>query len=156
MQRRSPSRILVGIDFSDASLQAAAWARGLADSTGADLVLCHVVTPVSSLFPSTEVPALAELFGSEELEQLPGLRAAEARKRLRTEGRRLGITGAEVDVHVGLPAEGIVGRATKVDADMIVVAAQGLTGDAQGRIGSVAERVVRHASVPVAVVRAPR
>lgn len=152
----TPTRILVGVDFSPTSLQAAAWARVVADAVGADIVLCHVVTPVTSLFPAAQAPVLAELLGSDEWERLPTLRMAEARKRLRAEARRLGMPEAEVDVHVGLPVEGLLTRATKSGADLVVVGAQGLTGDGNGRMGSVAERVVRHAAAPVTVVRSAR
>ena len=156
MKRTSPTRILVGVDFSPASLLAAAWARDLADTAGADLVLCHVVTPVASLFLPAGAPVLEGLLSDEDWERLPSLRVAEGRQRLRNEARKLGVTEAEVDVHLGLPVEGLVTRAKKLRADLIVVGVEGLSGDGGGRMGSVAERVVRHASVPVTVVRAAR
>ncbi len=53
----------------------------------------------------------------------------------------------------GDPSEEIVGLAKKVDADVIVLATHGRTGIKRLLLGSVAEKVVRHAGCPVFVVR---
>jgi nucleotide-binding universal stress UspA family protein len=49
-------------------------------------------------------------------------------------------------------AEALVGYAQGEDVRMIVMATHGRSGFQRWRLGSVAERVVRHATVPVTVV----
>ncbi len=55
---------------------------------------------------------------------------------------------------VGYPIDAILEAAK--DVDLIVMATQGRTGLPHLLIGSVAERVVRHATKPVLTVRAGR
>ncbi|MCZ7684405.1 MAG: universal stress protein [Sandaracinaceae bacterium] len=52
-------------------------------------------------------------------------------------------------------AEGICNYAAKENVDLIVLSTHGRTGLAHLLIGSVAEKVVRHAPCPVLTVRAP-
>lgn len=72
-------------------------------------------------------------------------------------------TAAIDDVPVGYQViagdnapEALVDFAEEDDVRMIVMATHGRTGIEKWRLGSVTERVVRHASVPVAVVPRPR
>jgi nucleotide-binding universal stress UspA family protein len=60
---------------------------------------------------------------------------------------------ARLEVAIGDPAHEITDRATKQGADLIVLSYHGRTGAARLFIGSVAERVVRHAHCPVLVLR---
>jgi nucleotide-binding universal stress UspA family protein len=60
-----------------------------------------------------------------------------------------------LEIHnvTGDPSSEIVSVAAKVDADVIVLATHGRTGIKRLLLGSVAEKVVRHAGCPVFVVR---
>jgi nucleotide-binding universal stress UspA family protein len=153
VRRTQPALILVGIDFSEGARRAAAWAVALADGVGADLVLCHVMVPVDSLVPAGELPALAELLGEAEFDRLSVRRIDEARRRLRADARRLGALDAQLDVHFGSPAEGLVDQARRYGADLLVVGSAGLSSEGLERVGSVAERVVRSAASSVVVVK---
>ena len=53
----------------------------------------------------------------------------------------------------GITAEEIIGFAEKNDIDLIVIGTHGLTGIKRFLLGSVAEKVVRHATNSVLVVR---
>ena len=53
----------------------------------------------------------------------------------------------------GIPAEEIIGFAEKNDIDLIVMGTHGRTGIKKFLLGSVAEKVVRHATKSVLVVR---
>ena len=53
----------------------------------------------------------------------------------------------------GNPAEDIIGFAEKNGIDLIVMGTQGITGIKRFLLGSVAEKVVRHATKSVFVVR---
>ena len=63
-----------------------------------------------------------------------------------------GVT-VEVNVASGEPVAGILGEADRVGVDHIVVGTHGGTGLSHLLLGSVAEKVVRQAKVPVLVVR---
>jgi nucleotide-binding universal stress UspA family protein len=60
---------------------------------------------------------------------------------------------AEPIILKGNAAEKILDFANKHDVDMIVVGSLGKSGIERFALGSVSEKVVRHAKVPVLVVR---
>ena len=64
-----------------------------------------------------------------------------------------GVVAADTLVRTGAPTEEIVNAAKKLPADIIVISTHGRGGLKHVLLGSVAERVVRHAPCPVLVVR---
>ena len=66
-----------------------------------------------------------------------------------------GGVGLHSEVIAGKVAEGIVDYAEKHEVDLIVMATHGRSGVSRWSLGSVADRVVRLACVPVLMVRAP-
>jgi len=140
-------RILVPHDFSTSATRALEVATRLARAHRGRLVVLHVIGP---FHPMTALPAEtaaavpeADLIATERrrLERVVG----------RTVGRRNG-PPVECRVVIGDPFRRIADAAR--GADSIVMATAGRTGLAHVLIGSVAEKVVRHASVPVLTVRA--
>jgi nucleotide-binding universal stress UspA family protein len=70
--------------------------------------------------------------------------------------QRLGLTGCEVKVPVaqrGLVGDDVTDAAQAYDADLLVIGTHGRTGVAAFFMGSVAQRVVKHAHCDVWVVR---
>ena len=63
------------------------------------------------------------------------------------------IRSIKILVRNGSPAEEIVKAAKEMDADIIVMSTHGRTGVRRTVIGSVAEKVVRHALCPVLTVK---
>lgn len=65
--------------------------------------------------------------------------------------------GVEIETKVlgGDPAEAILDYAEEIDADIIVSGTHGRSGVKRQLLGSVAERLVRHASMPVMTVQLP-
>lgn len=61
----------------------------------------------------------------------------------------------ETAVLEGDPSDEVLAYAEEVDADIVVVGTHGRTGVQRQLIGSVAERLVRHATVPVMTVPLP-
>jgi universal stress protein A len=59
----------------------------------------------------------------------------------------------EAQVTDGNPADAIVRMAEELDVDLIVMATHGRTGVPHIVLGSVAEKVVRHAPCPVLTIR---
>jgi universal stress protein A len=76
---------------------------------------------------------------------------------LRLAGSLRKTTGLKVSVLVrdGTPFEAICRASETLGADLIVLTTHGYTGLKHVWLGSTAERVVRHASCPVLVVRPP-
>lgn len=79
----------------------------------------------------------------------------EVRAALDERAARLRAEGWAVDVVIdpGLPAEAILDNAAKLGVDLIALTSHGRTGAERWFLGSVAEKVVRHAACPVVVVR---
>jgi nucleotide-binding universal stress UspA family protein len=144
------SRILVPVDFSPHSERALDYAISLAARFGATVDLLHVVEdPFESGAWNSEVAAIPNIL--ELRENL--LDDAEQRIRLY---RRLGDEARiamVTSVRMGLPARTIVDYATALAADLIVMGTHGRTGLKHVFMGSVAERVVRHAPCPVITLR---
>lgn len=143
-----PAHILVATDLSDASSPALSKALDFAQRLGAKLTLIHVFDP-APLVPPIAIPAPRGLEASLEKEM-----AERIQKELETlRNTRLAGTDAAVvlEKHPN-PALAICEYAAKHGVDLIVVGTHGRTGISHVLIGSVAERVVRHAKVPVLTV----
>jgi len=143
------SRILVPIDFSPHSEVALRYGTALASRVEASVDLLHVVEdPVATGAWSSAIaiPNLSEL-----REQL----IDEAARRL--ERYRAPAAGARVPmrtaVRAGPPAHTITEYATTLGIDLIVMGRHGRSGLAHLVMGSVAERVLRHAPCPVLTLR---
>jgi len=134
-------RILVPVDFSDQSLGALQTARMLAGDDASRLCVLHVPEPlhVDWHADTTAIQKEAHKVVRDVLAKFVRAEFGDA------EPKSLFIPGKPVDV--------IVKHATTMKADLIVLGTQGRTGLPRALIGSVAERVVRHAPCAVLVVR---
>lgn len=142
-----PHHILCAVDFSDGSRQALHVAAELARKTQAVLVLVHVEDrPLWTKEPYLHLP------GDVRQEILAGheTQLAQSAQDARQRGARE-VTTKLLD---GVPWERIVNAATEDPRiHTIVVGSHGRTGIKRVLLGSVAERVVRHAPCSVVVVR---
>jgi nucleotide-binding universal stress UspA family protein len=71
-------------------------------------------------------------------------------KRTRYDG-----VSVKLETITGIPADSIANYATKNSIDLIIIATHGRSGISRWAWGSVADRVLRSACVPVLMVRAP-
>lgn len=146
-----PDRIVMATDFSPAADLALAEALALADRYEAKLVVVHVATFWDSdpANPEWRFPSLPE----QHRQTILGV----ARERLELQARRAAVP-FETRLLRGIdPARQIVAEATgELDADLLVIGTHGHTGLAHVLLGSVAERIIRTASIPVLTVRARR
>jgi len=144
----STQKILCATDFSGTADHALAWAGALARRWDASIELVHVVPP-----PSSSVEALATdaamldstLFAAAEERVRTQAQQAEARLRVPVRPRV-----AQGDAHRALAA-----AAEELGARMIVVGARALRAPERWLLGSTAERLVRTARCPVAVIPSP-
>jgi nucleotide-binding universal stress UspA family protein len=135
--------IVVGVDGSDASAQAAETAGRLAADLDAKVTAVYV----------RQLPATVPPFGAgsyldnywQEAERLAAERAAEALEGL---GAPWGF-----EVRTGDPAVQLELAAKEHGADLVVVGARGHTVTHRLLLGSVSTRLVHHARRPVLVVR---
>lgn len=140
------ARVLAAIDFSPPSERVLASAAQLCRAFGAELWLLHVAPPDP------------EFVGYEAGPQ--SVRDAVA-ARLADEHGKLGALAAQfsdVDVHPlmvqGVAAERILDHAARLKIDWIVLGSHGHGALYQLVVGSVAEAVLRKATVPVVLVPA--
>ena len=135
------NRIIVGIDFSEASRVALETANAWARRLDKPLVVVHVLQPPAPMLPEAQIalpdPAWLQAMEEHAFEQLKGWIAD--------------LPNASAEVKWGSPAEELVSIA---DADSLLVVAQvGHTGIERMLFGSTAARVVKHAPCDVLVVR---
>jgi nucleotide-binding universal stress UspA family protein len=135
-------KILVPVDFSEASIAAARRVRSLV-GTEARIQLLHVVN--TSLIPrSAALP-------SDLVEELSSEVARESEKLLAELAKGLGVPNVEVSVDRGRPADRICSASES--ASLVVMGARGRGTLGRALLGSVAEEVARRSSAPVLVVR---
>lgn len=131
--------LVCGVDFSDHSKRALAWARLLADRLARPLVVVHAVEPLLA-------DAARVTYGREALDEAiaPELRAFVGE-------------GPELQVGVGDPARVLHGAALAKGAAMIVVGTQGLGRASRMWFGSTTMQLLRESTIPILGVppRAP-
>lgn len=141
--------ILNPVDFSEPSRAATRYALELAARLGAELHVVHVAQ-----IPTPARPDGAELHGL--YDEAGILRAAEdATEALRRELSR-GAVQVTAHVRCGPVNTQVHAVAEEIGADLIVMGTHGRTGFEHVLLGSVAEKVVRTARLPVLTVPAPR
>ncbi|MBW1830484.1 MAG: universal stress protein [Myxococcales bacterium] len=145
-----PQTILVGTDFSDISDEALRAAALYAKMFKARVLVTHVFDPTPNVPPVVwSRPDLLERSVRVEIEDairetLTG-KTAELLK---------GVPEVELSViqHPS-PGRALVEMAEDEGADLLILGSHGRSGLSRAFLGSVAERVVRHAPCPVLVVR---
>lgn len=136
-----PSRILVGIDGTDTSLRAAAYAAGMARRQGSRL---------TALFVATTTPMAAQLaVTAAAMIQTQAEIAGDLRRRVEEGARLVGIDATFVLRH-GNPYKELIAVADELRVDAVVVGASMQSG--RRFVGSLAGRLVRDARWPVTVV----
>ncbi|WP_049980909.1 universal stress protein [Halolamina rubra] len=133
-------QILVGVDGSDESERAARYGLELAARVGASATAVHVV----------EQGALELTRGSEEAAELRAERGAV----LDAVDEIADAVGHPVDHELleGNPAKRLTAHAEEVEADLVVLGRQGISGVKRRVLGGVTEQVLHRSDVPVFVV----
>ncbi len=142
-------RVLIPLDGSALAETILPFAERIAGPLDAEVVLLGVVEPLSAMtgLATGGVNAVDALF----------LRQLETKKYLAEVARRLEAKGLRVRTLLGLgtPAAEIVESAKAAQADLIAMTTHGRSGLRRAVLGSVAEQVLRAASVPVLMIRMP-
>lgn len=142
-----PGALLIATDFSEPAAAALASAIDLALALPASLHIAHALVPATPMVSATDF----------------GVPQGEREQATRTAQEALAACAAEAaarDVHAQThllegPIERVLGDlALEIDCDWVVVGTHGHTGFKHTLLGSVAERIVRHAPCSVLVARA--
>ncbi len=133
-------RVLIPTDFSRAARQSADWGLALADLTGAQPHLLHVIARWNNRHGIHQDELLR--LATDELE------------RWRARGHALLRRPVEQGqvIEAATPAEGILSYAQQKQVDLIVVAATGMSAVRAALLGSNTRKVVRAAGCPVVVI----
>ena len=136
------SVILSPTDFSAPSTEALKIASAIARDRGARLLVLHVAPrPLSSLGGMQAVPPLPVEFDiSESRSQLAKIQAPSG-------------VSMETKLEIGAEADTILDVAKKAGCELIVMGTHGRSGLSRLLMGSVAEKVVRHAPCPVLTLK---
>ena len=141
---RPVRKVLLATDLSPTSLSATNEAFAVAGRLHAELLIVSVIDTASLRLPGGRFLA--------RVDQVREHRQAAAQE-LVQRGRREGVK-VQFLVWQGEPGEAILEAAAAEEADMIVLGSHGRGAIGRLLLGSVSERVVRQAAVPVVVVRA--
>lgn len=136
-------KMVVAYDGSAGSHKALAWAVDLAAKLGAAVVAVSVVKLPEF---SSSIDEVDEWYKDGEKQYLPLLTQAA------DYGEAHGVS-LQTEILKGHPAESLMHYAVDRQADLIVMGTRGMGGFKSLIIGSVAQKVVTYATVPVAVVK---
>lgn len=139
-------QIVVPVDFSEPCRKTLRYAKGFAQQFGAKLLLLHVVEPMVYPADFGYMPIDPETIESERVEDL------KAELKRFAESLPAGVE-VETAVLLGRAWKVITDFASEKAADLVVISTHGYTGLQHALLGSVAEKIVRHAHCPVLVVR---
>lgn len=137
--------ILCATDFHDTARAALGTAASLARRYDAALTLVHVLAEPRIGYPGWHPEARF----ATAVHELAATSLADWKRDAEAQAGR----AADAVLVEGVPWQRIVRTADERGCDLIVVSASGASGLAQALVGSVAERVLRHAACPVLVVR---
>lgn len=145
--------ILFAHDFSGCAAGVEATVIDLALATDAEVVVCHV----SELGHGLAADTLITPQGEERPRRLDDFTLEAAAKRLDVIAKRIAARGVRCRTvaRLGPITAGILRAAREQSAELIVMGTHGRTGLDHLLLGSVAEKVLRQADVPVLTLRTP-
>lgn len=145
------NKIIYPTDFSSAAEAAFDTAQRLARDSESLLLIVHVVEPVVAATPGTVAPPVT--LGGTDLSDTQQQAIDEAREELQKVVPSDPAIRFEHRLIDGLASDGILNLVDEEQADLIIMGTHGRTGLKRLLMGSIAEKIVRHASCPVLTLR---
>ena len=145
-------KILVPLDGSPLSESSLAHVKTIIPAgSGTEVVLLRIVEPISS-FDASALAQSVYLIGD-----VLGRKTEEAKIYVARVAGELKSQGYLVRSEVvnGQPAEAILNYVEKNNVDLIAMTSHGRTGISRWAFGSVADKVLRHAKIPILLVSTP-
>jgi nucleotide-binding universal stress UspA family protein len=141
-------RILVPVDGSPTSMRAVSSAIAIAKAFDGAVTAIYVIDPYPFAGVGTD-------FAYGQAQYLSAA-TAEANDAIKTAREQIELAGVAVKTRVveeHTPWRGILETASAINADLVVMGSHGRRGLEKLVLGSVAQRVLQHAHLPVLVVR---
>ncbi len=139
-------RILVGVDGSNESRNAARLAEEIARATGSQLIIASAVPPVIPTEVAPELVVQLEQWWRKEHDQANAI----VKKAASSIGPGIVVETMVID---GAPAVALAEFARAGDVELVVVGHRGRNAVARALLGSVADRLVQISPKPVLVAR---
>jgi nucleotide-binding universal stress UspA family protein len=156
-------KILVPLDGSDLAEVALPLAADLAPQLSATLYLVRIVSTARHMAASSLAGATGGIDGMsavdiQAIEDAVALQTQEAERYLDEQAKVLRGKGLTVEAETcqGSAAEEIIRHAQDKDIDMIAISSHGRSGLGRLVFGSVCDKVMREAGIPVLVVKPPK
>ncbi len=142
------NKIMIATDGSDASRHAASMAISLAKQSAGKVIAVYVV----DIQRLAHLPGYTTLHGlKKSLLDVMLKEGEEAVVHIEDKSKDEGVSFEKV-ILKGNPSDELLRYTKELGADILVIGSIGRTGISKFLLGSVAEKVVRHAEVPVMVV----
>lgn len=132
-------RIVVGLDGSDGSADAARWCADVAARLGAHVVAVYAFKPPIEWMPEADPRSWVQSTQHELDEWVAPLRDA-------------GVSFETFVARDAHPVEGLVQTIDRTNADLVVVGARGIGGFLGLRVGRVPLQLVHHTQIPVVMI----
>jgi nucleotide-binding universal stress UspA family protein len=145
------SKILVPLDGSQLSECSLEQVKKSAAAGVSEVILLRVIEPVD------RDEAVTWASAGYTIGDIQGRRKADAESYMAHAAEKLtkeGLT-ARVEIMDGRAAETIIDYSQKQQVDLIIMSSHGRSGITRWAFGSVADRVIRHSTIPVLLVSAP-
>jgi|SRR5215216_2623873 len=151
LKPKKPSRLLVAVDGSDTSMNAADYAIIVAknNTNEAEIFVINVI----------DLPPIFKMLPSDTRKQLISIGRREANQMLDTVAEMAKRHGMEKKINAEIvetstsAADAIIRYAEEKDVDLIVVGTRGRSGMSKALLGSVASKIVTYSACSVLVVR---
>jgi len=140
-------KILYPTDFSDGSKKAIKYLIRLKESGLEKVVILHVI--------DTRLLHIPEIYRIVDMSLLGEKQIAAARRKAYDVARKLKAAGIKTNIRIekGIPFREILRVEKEEDISLIVMGSHGTSNVTEMLLGSVTEKVVRHAEKPVLVIR---
>ncbi len=142
--------IIVPTDFSVKSYNALILAKSIARKTNASICLIHVIEPIPDKLTSVgelKGDVMDDVYVVELVEKLT--KELEAIKKANSD-EELKI---KTEIHVGDPTREIRHAIKRLNADMVIIGAKGITDAEEYFLGSISDKVIRSVPCPVITVK---
>jgi len=147
-------KIMVPLDGSELAECVLAHVESIGKGCGVARVIFVRAIETFSMPPGAEAHSI---FSAADMPKINEAHRAEARQYLDQVVRRVNLEGVSVQTEVvtGRSADALADYATQQGVDLIVMATHGRSGAGRWFMGSVADRLIHAACVPVLMVRPP-
>ncbi len=141
--------ILIATDGSELAAKAVQQGLEIAKAVGARATVITVTEPWTAVAPGE----IGMAFPIEDYEKSASEHATTILDAAKGQGKAIGLSCDVLHVKDRYPADGIIEAAKSQGADLIVMASHGRRGVARVLIGSQANRVVIHSTIPVLICK---